>query len=111
LDQKLDKAQVHEIIMSATEIEIDFARDVLQRDGVNIVPGLAFEDMRMHIKQVANSVSRMLGYTDIYSKQEARQLGYVKMIDVENKANQFELDSNSYFKVSTTNGGLKRIKI
>lgn len=67
------------------------------------VPGLTAKEIKLHIRDVANLRMRQLGYSDIYSANDAKPLPWFDAMAVaQEHANFFEQRGTEYSKAATT---------
>lgn len=92
LINKLDEAQVVEIIRNAVEIEKEFVTDALP---VNLI-GMNAELMRQYIEFVADRLLVALGYSRIFNA--SNPFDFMEMISLQGKTNFFERKVAEYQK-------------
>lgn len=91
----LDNDVVTNIISSAVEVNSEFINDALN---VNLI-GLNSQDMISYVKCTANSLSKSLGYKQIYNV--SNPFIWMAVISLPNKSNFFETTPTEYSKTQS----------
>lgn len=90
LQEKISEVRIHEIIMEAVEIEIEFICEALPCRLI----GMNSDNMSKYIKFVADRLSLQLGCQKIYN--ESNPFDFMEMISIESKTNFFESRVSAY---------------
>jgi len=91
IKNKLSEIEVHDIIKSAVDVEIEFITEAIPCSMI----GMNKKDMADYIKFVSNSLCLNLGYNKIYSKI-SNPFSFMNKISLELKQNFFEGKPTNY---------------
>jgi ribonucleoside-diphosphate reductase beta chain len=97
LKYKLEEKEVHEIISKAVEIEKEFITESLPCKLI----GMNSDLMKQYIEYVADRLTKMLGYNNIYNSKNP--FLFMDKISIEQKTNFFEHRPTEYAKNSNNN--------
>lgn len=103
INNKLSNDQVHSIISSAVDIEIEFITESLP---CNLL-GMNADMMKQYIKYVANRLLSQLGHSELFPNIE-QPFGFMDRICLEGKTNFFEGRVTEY-QMEVNNVGLDKL--